>query len=151
MNEIDQKEAIEELIRNAESIETMPEFLRSKTFPVGRIKDRPVWPALAIPVRKKQSFVCPKDHLTCLEKLLPQTTKMIIVGWRGMEDHFVNMLLQALGNKQIGIIVINGSSDEAMNLIGHFGQTGISTGAAIPFDSGFSDAIIRRQIEHYCK
>jgi len=61
------------------------------------------------------------------------------------------MLLLALKSKQIGIIVINGSSDEAMNLIGHLGQTGISTGAAIPFGSGFSDAIIRRQIEHYCK
>jgi hypothetical protein len=146
-----EREFIDELIRSAETIETSSDFRLSRTWPVGKIGTVPVWPAIAIPIRSKMVFTCPQDHLKCLEALLPKTTRILIIGWRGMETHFVSLLAKAVNNRQIGILAINGNSDEGSAVIGNLAKAGIPPGAAIPYESGFTDAIIRRQVEHFCK
>jgi hypothetical protein len=48
-----------------------------------------VWaPALAIPVAEKSEFACPPAHLEALGTLMPEVTRLIIVGWRAREAHF---------------------------------------------------------------
>jgi hypothetical protein len=55
-----------------------------------------VFPAIAIPIARKREFQCPDRNLSVLEALLPQIDKILIVGWRGTEDHFLNMLRKKL-------------------------------------------------------
>jgi hypothetical protein len=52
----------------------------------------PLYPAIAIPVTDKQVFECPNDHVGQLQALIPDVTKLLTVGWRGMERHFLKML-----------------------------------------------------------
>ena len=55
---------------------------------------RTVFPAIAIPVQNKthSTFECPASHLTYLKELLPQVTKILIIGWQASEAHFLEML-----------------------------------------------------------
>jgi hypothetical protein len=51
-----------------------------------------LYPALSIPVEKKDEFSCPPDHITALEGLLPRVTKVITIGWRATEAEFLTRL-----------------------------------------------------------
>jgi len=146
-----EKEVVEELIQNAAKIETSSDFHMCNVCPAGKIGTTPVWPALAIPVKTKRSFVCPEEHLKCLQDLLPETKRIITIGWRGMETHFLDLLKQGLAGKQIGILAVNGGASDAQSVIENLSLAGISTGAAVPYESGFSNAITSRQVEHYCR
>lgn len=53
-------------------------------------------PAIAIPVEKKSSFECPQWQLDGLEKLLPTVDKLVLIGWRATEDHFLELLARHL-------------------------------------------------------
>ena len=60
----------------------------------------PCVPCLALPIATKgvADFACPETHLSELTLLLPQVTDVLIIGWRGIEDHFLEQwrLTQAL-------------------------------------------------------
>jgi hypothetical protein len=68
---------------------------------------KPVWaeqngrgllfPAIAIPVLTKQRFECPEDHLNVLIQALPKVTRLLIIGWRGLDQHFLSLIAQHLG------------------------------------------------------
>jgi hypothetical protein len=51
-----------------------------------------LFPAIAIPVEKKSTFECPQQMLDELMALLPQVTKILIIGWRASETHFLERL-----------------------------------------------------------
>lgn len=53
-------------------------------------------PAIAVPMRSKLSFECPRHHLAELERRIQRTTAILILGWRGMDEHFVKLLAQHL-------------------------------------------------------
>lgn len=50
-------------------------------------------PAVAIPVQEKSasSFELPKTHMDMLLRCIDATTDLIVVGWRGMESHFLEL------------------------------------------------------------
>lgn len=48
-------------------------------------------PAIAIPVQEKSAFEMPRAHLEALEKYIEATTDLIVVGWKGMEAHFLEL------------------------------------------------------------
>jgi hypothetical protein len=53
---------------------------------------RALFPALAIPFHTKRAFECPEAHLQALRGLIPETTKLLIVGWHAADTHFVDLL-----------------------------------------------------------
>jgi hypothetical protein len=68
------------------------------------------FPALAIPVEKKSEFVCPAEHLRELADVLPRVTKIITIGWRATEQHFLAMLKKPLTGLQgdVDLMVVSG-------------------------------------------
>jgi hypothetical protein len=69
-------------------------------------------PALAIPVQAKQDFECPEEHLKCLRDHLSRVSKMIVIGWRAAELHFLEMLAAYLPRKKIPVCLVCGSGKE---------------------------------------
>lgn len=67
-------------------------------------------PALAIPVEKKSEFMCPPAHLETLASLLPTVTKIIAIGWRATEQHFLDMLKNRLSGLKgdVDLMVVSG-------------------------------------------
>jgi hypothetical protein len=56
-------------------------------------KSEPLFPAIAIPVESKAEFECPDNHFALLQQSVKETTKILIIGWRGMDAHFLELLL----------------------------------------------------------
>jgi hypothetical protein len=61
-------------------------------------------PAIAIPVQEKSSFECPSEHLNVLNESMRKTTKLLIIGWRGMEKHFLQLWNGLAMPKQVLIV-----------------------------------------------
>lgn len=79
---------------------------------MGVADGRPVFPAIAIPVEKKQAFECPKRIVDALIELLPRVTQIIAIGWRATEDHFLALLKQHL-RRGTYLCVVAGSPKDA--------------------------------------
>jgi hypothetical protein len=87
----------------------------------GKVVQRPVafddgkvgFPALAIPVEKKSEFVCPPAHLEALANLISRVTKIIAIGWRATERHFLEMLTNRLMGLQgdVDLMVVSGDEN----------------------------------------
>lgn len=54
------------------------------------------FPALAIPVERKPHFECPVEHQDALGRLLPSVDKVLLVGWKAREKHFLDVLSGAI-------------------------------------------------------
>ena len=78
-----------------------------------------LYPALSIPMDKKDEFSCPLGHITALEALLPRVTKVITIGWRGTEAEFLAKLKFARKQPYAGIrnamdlLIVTGSAEGA--------------------------------------
>jgi hypothetical protein len=66
-----------------------------------------------------------------------------------MATHFLKLLEKALGGTQVGILVIDSDADQAQAVIQNLAAERIAIGASIPYDTGFTGAIRRQQIEKY--
>ena len=71
----------------------------------------PLFPAIAIPVETKAEFECPDKHLSLLKSSIREITKILIIGWRGMDPHFIQILLDGWHSDIRVQIVCGGVAD----------------------------------------
>lgn len=73
------------------------------------------YPAIAIPVEKKTQFMCPGEHLQTLGNSLTSVKKIIALGWRAQEQHFLDMLHKRLTGvpDDVDVMVVSGTADGA--------------------------------------
>jgi hypothetical protein len=54
---------------------------------------RPVLiPALSVPLEAKTTFECEAEHIMALREAVPRVSRMLICGWRGTDQHAVDLL-----------------------------------------------------------
>jgi hypothetical protein len=106
-------------------------------------------PAIAIPIKAKARFECPESHIATLISHLPNVTEMITIGWRGAEDHFVNLLGKHLGRSVEGICVA-GSDDDA-KLTAQRLMRGIGRVNLTPYGGGFTAFMRDRMMDRICR
>jgi hypothetical protein len=113
----------------------------------------PLFPAIAIPVLDKSTFECPPDHMRELENLIPHVTKILTIGWRGKERHFLNMLAKGLGGSATGIdiVTVAGTKDEAKQTLAQIQAASIPIRIGPSFAGGcfdsFSDSLAERRFD----
>ena len=103
-------------------------------------------PAVALPIAEKREFVCPQEHLSFLNQALPKVTKIVIIGWRGAEANFTDLLKDRLGS--VKAIAACGGLDEAGKTLNRLKDAGIRG----DFESttfGFTELVRSRQIEKF--
>lgn len=113
---LDQRMAVHQLIGNAASLNVSNRFkIRAGDFVAARGLENGgrmgVFPAIAIPVVTKDSFECPPDHLAALQTLLPTVKKIITIGWRAKEAHFLDLLRQHPGHRTPVFIVARDAAE----------------------------------------
>lgn len=95
--------------------------------PIGR-PDRPGnparLPAIAIPLPGKLGPECPDALKEALQQSLPKVTRLLIIGWTGKEDHFLQLLRDGLDSKVRGLVV-SGSEQSAQGTIRHLESKGL--------------------------
>ncbi|MEC4889175.1 MAG: hypothetical protein RI101_03865 [Nitrospira sp.] len=120
-----------------------PEFITNQYVIVGESppaprQDRAVFPALAIPVESKLQFECPAYHVEALKSLLPQVTKILVIGWRGTEEPFLNLLREKIKKADL-VMVVNGDKSKSEEASTNLGRAQILTPRYINFDGGFTE------------
>lgn len=64
-------------------------------------------PQLLIPYTDKDEFIMPLFHRQTLEDNLESVEEILIIGWKGTERVFKELLKKKLGNKEVKITLIN--------------------------------------------
>ena len=113
--------------------------------PTSTLGGSALFPAIAIPIETKSDYECPNEHLEALLAFAPRVDKLLVVGWRGAEIHFLQTLAAEVQQDIQGHIVA-GSSDEANETIERLQQAGIK-GEYRAFGNGFTDFIRKREAE----
>jgi hypothetical protein len=136
-------------IERAASLIITDDFVRVDQHPVGLYQERiGLVPAIAIPVEKKADFECPKAHLDELERVLPHVDKLLLIGWRATEDHFLKLLRDNLRGPLL-VQVVAGAEGEARNIARGL-QDGAFSGITVHWEyapAGFTDFIVNRRAE----
>ena len=139
-----------ELIENAELLCPVGDIHKEGANPQIRIEERLfAIPALAIPVVTKSNFVCPQSHLNCLRELIPGVTKILMIGWRGAEQHFLKMLSDNLKTRIRGMVVC-GSEEAGTETAERLKTAGIDGDFEV-FGGGFSQFILGRECAAFLK
>jgi hypothetical protein len=141
-------EVARRVTENAANLKLTEEFELSPHVPLARSqRGALLFPALAIPVETKQHFECPSAHLSELEKLLPEVTKILVIGWRGRERHFLELLTRHASRK-VNVIAVAGNPQAASEPLRELTGAGLK-GTFTPALKGFSDFIIERECETF--
>jgi hypothetical protein len=78
---------------------------------MSKLENAVLFPALAIPLEKKLNFECPDYHQTTLRKCIPETTKLLVIGWRATDAPFLELLSQNLPQQKLVMVVAGGQQD----------------------------------------
>lgn len=83
------REAVAWLLRHSHLARLTREFEVARP---GERKATGQWlfPAIAVPTQKKteENFELPAAHIEALKAAIPNVTRVIVIGWRGLEEHF---------------------------------------------------------------
>jgi hypothetical protein len=111
-----------------------------------------VLPAIAIPVEKKQEYECPPSHVARLKECLRDTSRLLLIGWKGAEANFVSLLRDNLpGDVQV-MVVANGTVGARRMIIrlqSELKNFGYSRYVAAP--SGFTDLLLSRRLPDFIR
>jgi hypothetical protein len=93
-NATDPEVVAREWIRRAAELEFTDEYVLKpyNGQSIAVIGGRPAFPAIAIPVERGKTFECPPSQIEELKTLLPRTSKLLVIGWRATEEHFLELL-----------------------------------------------------------
>ncbi len=105
-------------------------------------------PAIAIPVTRKTKFECPNPHLDALRERLPEVTKILAIGWRGTEKHFLKLLVEDLKVKPRHIGITARSEEDARNVQQNLRIGGLESNYVL-HKGGFSESLRNDEINHF--
>ena len=144
----DGHELVAEVIEMAPSLNVSDQIRIHRARPLAKDEtNMPLFPAISIPVETKTTFECPKEHLEHLCDQLGKVTRILIIGWRAAEKHFLALLKQHLRGK-VRIEAVLGSDADALAAINQFTNAQIAH-VGQPTSYGFSDYVGNHEAERF--
>src|ERR1700730_6618456 len=135
-------EVVRELIQGVGELRLSDRYRMVGGQPISKVDDTPLFPAIAIPVETKPGFECPSDHLECLRAHLSNITKILVVGWRATEKHFLDLVSSAV-TREVPMQVVAGQKPYAQDVLNRISAAGINVlGEAV--DGGVSEYVVSR-------
>jgi hypothetical protein len=68
---------------------------------------------MAVPTVAKSIFECPREHLDVLRQCLPEVRTLLVVGWRGQERTFLDLLREFMDSAKVRGTVVSSGRDGA--------------------------------------
>ena len=137
-----------ELIESAADLKISERYVMT---PSAQAQAKVLFPAIAIPVESKSTFECPPEHLEVLGDLLPKVTKLLVIGWRATEDHFLELLKEKLP-RRLRVMVVAGSQTSAeepiKRLRAKLDPAGFDAAYHRPF-GGFTEFILSSEVDGF--
>ncbi len=126
-----------ELIDRIDELNMSQNYVMAAASPPGRSeRNAPLFPAIAIPVERKNSYECPDDHVQALKASLPQISHLLIIGWRAAEEHFLTLLSEGLPNVRAHIVA--GSKSDVDEIVDRLGRAPVRADVAGATVEGFT-------------
>jgi hypothetical protein len=91
------------LVEHAPGLRVTDLYVMCAPSTMGVVDGMPLFPAIAIPVEKKDQFTCPQNHVEQLARVLRDITKILVIGWRATEANFLELLGNQLTGLRLGI------------------------------------------------
>ena len=111
-----------------------------------------VYPALAIPLVTKNTFECPKEHLKALEQELPDTDRILVIGWRGTEASFLNLWREKIVSDDVRqLLFVAEDHDAASVTTANVGSAGIRLVNAEQSGAGFSGLLDGESVSDFLR
>lgn len=110
-------------------------------------RDFALFPAIAIPVETKHQYECPPEHLQVLHEVLPKIDRLLLIGWRASEPHFLELLRTQLQGKP-RIYIVAGTAQGAASVQANLEGANVPYDATI-FNSGFTDFVVTRAVDKF--
>ncbi len=142
-------EVLQELIEKAADLVISRRYRMVDEYPIGKSDQGALFPALAIPVEQKQDYECPPEHLEALRACLPEVKKVLIIGWRATERHFLQLLAENLRH-ELHVLAVLGGPAEAGAAMERLQREGIQ-GQFVASESGFTSFVVRREADQFLK
>ena len=135
-----------ELIRRAAELVVSTRYVQQSPYSIALHEGKVVFPAIAIPVERKSQFECPSDHFDALRSRLPNVRKILVIGWRAMEEHFLKILSEHL-RAPLEVLVVDGSNENAADVEGRLEKV---IGSLVPgriqsVSGGFTEFVVGRR------
>jgi SIR2-like domain len=108
------------------------------------------YPALAIPTAAKSTFVCPPEHVRVLTECIPKVTRILIVGWRAAEQHFLQMLATGL-SKPVRVMAVCEKPDASTETLDRLKPIAPPGSTLLAARGGFTDFVKERESEWLLK
>ena len=119
---------------------------------MARPNDKPafqaVLPAVAIPLEKKQDYVCPASHLEVLKECMSKADKLLVIGWKGAEESFLQLLSTGL-KRGIPKMVVSSGTDSAEKVKSTLQRFGIDGANWLLGEYGFTIEVRSGSIEAF--
>lgn len=134
---------------------TVAPFIKSRKYQLsdryfkesrGLPKEGVFLPALALPVETKSDFQCPKEHVEALGDMIPQVTKLLVIGWRASEKHFLE-LLASTASAGIKIVTVAGSLQASRDPLEALRGAGIQPSDIYPLQDSFTSFILDQRLD----
>jgi len=101
----------------------------------------PLFPPLAIPMERKNDFVCPAGHLEQLRSCIPKVTKLLMIGWHATDAPFIQLLIQNQPVQPMSLHVVCGAPSEGKEVVSRIVADGLRVKDVESDYSGFSKFI----------
>jgi hypothetical protein len=139
----DAKDVARWLIANAPELDPSPEFkfFRSPLFALGPGSAIGLWPAMALPIARKAAFECPDEHMSALDACVPKVSKLLTIGWRGAEQHFLERFAGKI--PPVSALVVGRDRNDAEQIVATIQRSGIR-GRFQMAEAGFSASLDTR-------
>lgn len=116
------------------------------------LEGRYVYPAIALPVNTKIDFECPDDHIAQLKAAVPAVTKLLVIGWRGTEPHFLDFWkrprLNSVPDAISKIQIVAGDRNRATEVQNQLRGSGIQ-GRFLLSEGGFSQFVTGPELDAF--
>ena len=135
------------LIDDAAALKLGDAYVKISSYPPPREYGVPLFPAIALPVEQKREFECPQRHLKFLRESLGEVRKALIIGWRGTESHFLD-LVREKQRHSINVLAACGNKDESERTIQRIKKAGVqcnSHSTAV----GFTDLVVGDELGEF--
>jgi len=109
-------------------------------------------PALAVPIQGKAAFEFPQPHKQALVKAIANTTAVITIGWRGVEQHFLELWKGR--STGFNLACVSGQEEASRETVVNLQKGGMFNGTSAwppAFAGGFGDFLASGDLRRFVR
>jgi hypothetical protein len=107
------------------------------------------FPAIAVPLQRKANFECPPTHVRWLEQRIPETTKVLIIGWRAQDPALLELMANMIDKPGLQGLIAAGKEQDAKVIRQTLLQHRVAAGSFGLAAGGFSDLVTGSLLDEF--